>query len=52
MDKAYIKREPFGVCLIMGAWNYPIQITILPLIGAIAAGNYTFVFITGLTLYD
>ncbi|XP_021342593.1 aldehyde dehydrogenase, dimeric NADP-preferring-like isoform X2 [Mizuhopecten yessoensis] len=39
MDKAYIKREPFGVALIIGAWNYPIQITLLPLVGALAAGN-------------
>lgn len=39
MDKAYIKREPFGVTLIIGAWNYPVQLTILPLIGALAAGN-------------
>ncbi|XP_070532678.1 aldehyde dehydrogenase family 3 member B1-like isoform X2 [Ptychodera flava] len=39
MDDAYIKREPFGVCLVLGAWNYPIQLTLLPLIGAMAAGN-------------
>ncbi|KAK3605558.1 hypothetical protein CHS0354_005859 [Potamilus streckersoni] len=39
MDTCYIKREPFGVVLIIGAWNYPIQLTLLPMIGAIAAGN-------------
>ncbi|XP_052232285.1 aldehyde dehydrogenase family 3 member B1-like isoform X3 [Dreissena polymorpha] len=39
MDKVYIRKEPFGVALIMGAWNYPIQLTICPMIGAIAAGN-------------
>ncbi|XP_060079334.1 aldehyde dehydrogenase family 3 member A2-like isoform X2 [Ylistrum balloti] len=39
MDKAYIQREPFGVSLIIGAWNYPVQLTIMPLIGALAAGN-------------
>ncbi|XP_048727935.2 aldehyde dehydrogenase, dimeric NADP-preferring-like isoform X2 [Ostrea edulis] len=39
MDTAYIQREPFGVALVMGAWNYPIQITILPVFGALAAGN-------------
>lgn len=38
MDNAYIQQEPLGVTLIIGAWNYPIQLTILPLIGAIAAG--------------
>ncbi|XP_072015658.1 aldehyde dehydrogenase family 3 member A2-like isoform X1 [Amphiura filiformis] len=36
---AYIRREPLGVVLIIGAWNYPFQLTIHPLIGAIAAGN-------------
>ncbi|KAH3806522.1 aldehyde dehydrogenase family 3 member B1-like isoform X2 [Dreissena polymorpha] len=39
MDKAYIRKEPFGVALIIGAWNYPVQLTILPMVGAIAAGN-------------
>lgn len=31
--------EPLGVALIMGAWNYPMQLTIGPLVAAIAAGN-------------
>ena len=31
--------EPLGVGLIMGAWNYPIQLTLGPLVAAIAAGN-------------
>jgi len=39
MDSAYIQSEPFGTILIIGAWNYPFQLTLLPLIGAIAAGN-------------
>lgn len=39
MDKVYIRKEPYGVVLIMGAWNYPIQLTLCPMIGAIAAGN-------------
>lgn len=38
MDDAYIRYEPYGTALIIGAWNYPIQVTLLPLIGAIAAG--------------
>ena len=33
-----IIREPLGVVLIMGAWNYPVQLTLLPLVGALAAG--------------
>jgi aldehyde dehydrogenase (NAD+) len=32
-------REPMGVCLIIGPWNYPFQLVIAPLIGAIAGGN-------------
>ena len=31
--------EPFGVALIMSPWNYPFQLTVAPLIGAISAGN-------------
>lgn len=34
-----VTPEPLGVVLIMGAWNYPVQLTLVPLIGAIAAGN-------------
>ncbi|OQR79355.1 aldehyde dehydrogenase [Tropilaelaps mercedesae] len=39
MDKPYIWNEPHGVCLIMGAWNYPVQLLLCPAVGAIAAGN-------------
>ncbi|XP_058490047.1 aldehyde dehydrogenase, dimeric NADP-preferring-like [Solea solea] len=38
-DEVYIQPEPLGVVLIIGAWNYPWALTLLPLIGAIAAGN-------------
>jgi len=31
--------DPLGVVLIMGAWNYPVLLTLNPLVGAIAAGN-------------
>jgi aldehyde dehydrogenase (NAD+) len=34
-----IMNEPLGVVLIIGPWNYPFQLLINPLIGAIAAGN-------------
>lgn len=34
-----IYKQPFGVSLILGAWNYPFHLTIMPLIGAISAGN-------------
>jgi aldehyde dehydrogenase (NAD+) len=34
-----VMTEPLGVVLIIGPWNYPFQLLINPLIGAIAAGN-------------
>lgn len=37
--KSYIYKEPYGVSLIIGPFNYPFQLIILPLIGAISAGN-------------
>lgn len=37
--KSFIVPEPAGVVLIIGAWNYPIQLILGPLIPAIAAGN-------------
>lgn len=37
--KSYTLNEPLGVALIIGAWNYPFQLVITPLIAAIAAGN-------------
>lgn len=37
--KSYIYREPYGNSLIIGPWNYPIQLIFEPLVGAIAAGN-------------
>ena len=36
---SYVRPEPLGVALIIGAWNYPFLISIMPLVGAIAAGN-------------
>ena len=37
--RSYIYREPLGVTLIIAPWNYPFQLVVLPLIGAMAAGN-------------
>jgi len=37
--KGYYSREPYGVLLIIGAWNYPLNLCLGPLISAIAAGN-------------
>ena len=36
---SYIKYEPKGVCLIISPWNFPINLTFVPLVSAIAAGN-------------
>jgi aldehyde dehydrogenase (NAD+) len=33
-----IIKNPRGPALILGAWNYPVQLTLLPLVGAISAG--------------
>ncbi|WP_062106031.1 aldehyde dehydrogenase [Bacillus niameyensis] len=38
-SKGFIYPEPYGVTLIIAPWNYPFQLAIAPLIGAIAAGN-------------
>jgi aldehyde dehydrogenase (NAD+) len=38
-SSSHILKEPLGVVLIIGPWNYPFQLLINPLIGAIAAGN-------------
>lgn len=37
--RSYILAEPLGVCLIIGAWNYPYQLCFAPAIAAMAAGN-------------
>ena len=37
--RSRIHYEPYGVVLIISPWNYPVQLTLSPLIAAIAAGN-------------
>ncbi|MBU5226538.1 aldehyde dehydrogenase [Clostridium senegalense] len=37
--KCFTYPEPYGVTLIISPWNYPFQLSLAPLIGAIAAGN-------------
>lgn len=37
--KSFVVAEPYGVALIMAPWNYPFQLAMEPLTGAIAAGN-------------
>ena len=37
--RGWVQPEPFGVALILGPWNYPVQLLLSPLVSAIAAGN-------------
>lgn len=37
--KSRIEYDPFGVCLILSPWNYPVNLLFSPLVGAIAGGN-------------
>lgn len=39
LDKVEIRKDPYGVVLVIGPWNYPLQLCLIPVIGAIAAGN-------------
>lgn len=39
LAKSYVQRIPMGLVLIISPWNYPLQLTLAPLISAIAAGN-------------
>ncbi len=38
-SRSYIAPEPYGVSLIMSPWNYPIQLCLSPVVGAISGGN-------------
>ncbi|MFJ1704791.1 aldehyde dehydrogenase family protein [Kitasatospora sp. NPDC088346] len=37
--EARVVREPLGVVLVIAPWNYPLQLALAPLVGALAAGN-------------
>jgi len=37
--RAELRHEAYGVSLIIGPWNYPLQLLLAPLVGAISAGN-------------
>lgn len=39
LGSSKIYREPLGNCLVIGAWNYPYQLTLTPVVASIAAGN-------------
>ncbi|MFF1635792.1 aldehyde dehydrogenase family protein [Leifsonia sp. NPDC058248] len=37
--RASVVREPLGVVLVIAPWNYPVQLLLAPVVGALAAGN-------------
>ncbi len=37
--KSKLRPEPYGVSLIMGAWNYPVQLVLSPMVASLSAGN-------------
>ncbi|XP_078096026.1 aldehyde dehydrogenase family 3 member B1 [Mustelus asterias] len=39
LDNCFIQKEPYGLTLIIASWSHPVQLVLMPLIGAIAAGN-------------
>ncbi len=49
--RSYIYREPYGSVLIISPWNYPFQLTLGPLMGALAAGNCAVVMPSGQATY-
>ena len=38
-SSSFVMHEPLGIVLVIGPWNYPLQLLFTPLVGAIAAGN-------------
>lgn len=38
-SRSYVHKEPLGIVLIIAPWNYPLQLLLTPLVGALAAGN-------------
>ncbi|WP_459979985.1 aldehyde dehydrogenase family protein, partial [Mycobacterium avium] len=37
--RAWVQYDPLGVVLIIGPWNYPLYLSLAPLVAAVAAGN-------------
>jgi aldehyde dehydrogenase (NAD+) len=48
--RSVVYAEPYGVALIIGAWNYPLQLLFVPLIAALAAGNCAVVKVPRITV--
>ena len=45
-NKAEIRNRAFGVCLIISPWNYPFNLSMIPVIDAIAAGNSVYLMMS------
>lgn len=43
ISKSFVVPQPYGVVLVMAPWNYPVQLCLEPLVGAVAAGNVAIV---------
>lgn len=39
LAKSFVQPSPYGVCLLMSPWNYPVLLSFTPLIDAVSAGN-------------
>lgn len=52
MDKLEMIPQPYGVMLIIVPWNYPIQLSLVPLVGAIAAGNCVIIKVIKIIIYS
>ena len=46
-DRGAVYREPYGLVLILAPWNYPLNLSLVPLVDAVAAGNVCLVKCSG-----
>src|SRR5690606_18135715 len=50
--KSYIQPEPLGVTLVIGAWNYPFYLSLMPVVSALAARNTSILKPRGLAAHS
>lgn len=46
---SYVRPEPLGVVCVIGTWNYPVNLLLMPLVAALGAGNCVVVRLPGTT---
>jgi len=51
-NKARLRKEPLGVVLVMGPWNYPVWCSLCPAVNALAAGNTIILKVIDPCAYD